>query len=123
MKYLSNFKLFESSSKETIINSIIDDEINKSKGFGLEIEESDIQKEKKIFSEIFTKYWNSIKNSDNNSYNSLRREIASKIYDIFDDRLRYYFNKSNKGGVRNMYNCHIDNVISMLFITISNDLR
>ena len=121
MKYLKTFEgIFDmfKNKKEVYIHKIIDIEVKKSYQFGLKIEKSDIDLEKKILTQIFMEFWDDIKNANSIKYDILRRTISEEVNRCFKDRMEYYFSKNY--SVKNMYNCHLDNVLSHLFMGISN---
>ena len=123
MKYL---KLFESirlteSQKFSIIDKIINDEVSKSKEkFDYDIEEKDIELEKKTFKDSILMIWDDIETSDNGEYQDLMRFIFEGVKNIF--RYEYYRDRDVKLDVKNNYQVHVSCVVYSIFMVISNKL-
>lgn len=102
MNYL---KLFENFVKPKFISDIIDHEIEKSKGFGLNISEDDIKLEKQVFVQVFEYLWDNIVECRSNSEYAELLEMA-----------RYHIDKKiNMNNKCNNYASHIEDLINILF--------
>lgn len=109
--------------RDKFISSVIDDEIKKTKEFGLNIDREDIEYEKLVFIGVFEHLWDKIENSGSN-FTSLRLIASRIINEKLSNLSKKYFDISVKENldVKNMYNCHIDECMSKLFLKISNKL-
>jgi len=109
-------------NRKEFISSIIDKEVIKTKKFGLDISDEDVEFEKKVFIDIFSDLWDSIENAYGDVYSKLRIVISKYIMNKLIGLIKKYFELSVDKPVKNMYNCHIDSCISILFLKINNKL-
>lgn len=122
---IKKYNLFNRSKKldkSDFIKSVIDDEVKKSLSFGLEIEKSDIKVEKDVFCLIFDVLWDKLIDDKLTSemYSKYQNLVHHQVEDLF--RYEYYKEKTKNETVKNMYECHINSIISQLFLKISNKL-
>lgn len=110
-------------SRSKFISSVIDEEINKSREFGLELSKEDIDFEKRVVKTIIEYLWDNIENcKSNREYQELRNMTNYYINKKLGDFKKKYFELNSDKKVKNMYDCHLDTVISNLFLKISNKL-
>ncbi len=128
MNYLKKYRelIIESISEDykyKYISKIVDEEINKTKSFGLEISEEDIKIEKNHFNIVFNFYWDSIVDCINNSeYAELRQFVTQYIDKSLAALVKKYNELGTTNSTKNMYSCHLDCCISSLMIKINNKL-
>lgn len=125
MNHLKTYEgLFSFLYKKSNIEKFILDEVKKTEQFGLKIKKEDIRKEVKVIESIFLEFFDDIKNSTSQSYQILKNTITKAIMGSLENEIKYYYDYSIKNSlqVKNMYNCHLDSIISNLFILIGNDL-
>lgn len=120
-KYIQFNENLDNFKRDEFISSIIDKEVNKTKKFGLEISDEDIELEKNIFIEIFENIWDKLEDYlSNKEYSDLRNIVNKYIQDNLKHLMRKYYDLSVEKPVKNMYNCHIDSCVSLLFLKINN---
>lgn len=109
--------------RDKFISSIIDNEVKRTKEFGLNIDQEDVEYEKLIFIAVFEYIWDKIENSGSD-FSSLRLVASRTINEKLSHLSKKYFDMSVKENldVKNMYNCHIDECMFKLFLKISNKL-
>jgi len=125
MNYLiKKYEYFSSEiDKKKFIESIIDEEANKSKEFGLEISEEDLKMEKIFFVNIFEFYWDHIVDCRSNSeYNQLMNKVSNYLSKNLSILTKKYFDLSKEKSIKNNYNCHTSCCIYSLFSKINNKL-
>lgn len=124
---LRNFiEFIKEESEFNYISEIIDSECRKTKNFGLEIDNDDVNIEKEAFIEVFKQYSKNIVDcSSDIEYNSLRRKVSEILSNHLLPLLKKYYNMSvdKNLSVKNMYNCHLDSCISTIFLYISNNIK
>lgn len=125
MKHLKRYNdILESISedgKNMYISKIVDEEVNKTKSFGLEISEEDIKVEKNYFNMVFNFYWDHIVECIRNSeYFELRQLISQYIDKNLAALVKKYNELGTTTSTKNMYNCHLDCCISTLMMMINN---
>jgi len=121
MKYLKKYNEVNSFDRVGFISSIIDEEIVKTKNFGLDISGEDIKIEKDFFNKIFEFYWDSIVDCRSNSeYSELRQFISEFINNNLLTLIKKYNELGIINSTKNMYSCHLDCCISTLMMMINN---
>jgi len=100
------------------ILNVINKEIKKSSGFGLEILPEHQLKEKCVIMKIFNE-WGQTLQIEGPEYSGLEYEQAiSSLYKMayayMDDEVTYYFESFPENSVRNRYNCHLECLVSRL---------
>jgi hypothetical protein len=106
-------------NKQKYIENVIDEEISVSLLFGLEIKSSDILIEKTTISNSIISHWDDIINGN---YNSTMFDVNEKVFYELREQFNYYFDNTPSNEVKTKYNCHIQAIISRLFLEISNNL-
>ncbi len=115
------FKFFIKSKLQKYINNIVDDEVKKSLTMELNIKDEDIKREKSVLYFAFKNKVQDIKLADDYNYSLIVREIHNQISDKLAPQLKYYFDNSKEGEVKNKYNCHLNSVVSRIMMDISNN--
>lgn len=109
--------MIERFKEYSFINSVIEENIEKSSNFGLILRQEDIDMEKRVIIETFSKYGlKKMLDYTENEYNTIYRQITDEIFSRLEDQLRYYFYSTPKNEVKNRYNCHLNNIISEIFL-------
>ena len=119
---VKKFKEF-TFSKSRFISSVIDEEILKSQKFGLQISQEDITHEKRVLTNIIEYLWNNIEScKSNREYQELRSMASYYVDKKLGDLKKKYYELNKEASVKNMYDCHLDNCLSMLFLKINSKL-
>lgn len=100
------------------ILNVINEEVKKSSGFGLEILPRHQLKEKCAIMRIFNE-WGQTLQAEGPKYSNLEYEQAissldKMAYAYMDDEVTYYFESFPENSVRNRYNCHLECLVSRL---------
>jgi len=62
-------------------------------------------------------------NAENDyNYNKLKETIFNYIFNELEDIINYYIDKTKEYNVKNMYQCHLSDVVNNLFLKINNKL-
>jgi len=109
MVYL--FYMIEKILKKDI-DKIIDNQVCLTSKFGLKIRKEDINKERVIVHELFTKYEGEL---NWNNYESIQRIITNELLKRMNNELRYYFNNTPQGETKSRYNIHLQYIINNIF--------
>lgn len=114
--------LEEVERKTKFIIDTIDNEVKKSKEFGLDIDKEDIDYEKEIVTTIILRIWDKIKTCSSNEYTQLMTSTINDLSNHFHKQSLDYRERTKNSNVKNMYQVHISSIIHSLFMRIDNNL-
>ena len=119
MKFLKQFLSYK-NPREEFLSQLVDREIKKSKSeFNLDIRPQDQKLEKALIPNIILSYWDRIKSGEN--YTRLIGECHQEVKRKFDSQLLHYFRTTPAGETKTRYTCHLESIVAMAFIHISNE--
>lgn len=93
---------------------LILDEVRKSRGFGLYIERRHIEREELFFLAIINSLGGAHHLRREFTFEQAHTIISKLMWIYFANEVRYYFERSKEGEVRNKYNAHLECVLSRL---------
>jgi hypothetical protein len=116
-QFLGGFNFLFSRQIEYIID-VINEELKKSRGFGLILTPEDELKEKIVILTIFNK-WGQTLNKRGPSfaakeYEQVIRDIQEGTRTLLKKELRKYFEATPPGETKTRYNCHLESVATRL---------
>lgn len=116
-KFLGGFNFLFSKQIEYIIN-VINEELEKSRAFGLALRPKDEFKEKVVILTIFNQ-WGQTLNKRGPSFTSQEyehtiRDLQEMARKLLGKELWYYFEATPLGETRTRYHCHLESVVTRL---------
>ena len=116
-KFLGGFNFLFSRQIEYIID-VINEELQKSREFGLILKPEDECKEKIVILTIFNKWGQTLNKRGpgytNVEYEGVLRDLNAVARELLARELKHYFEATSVEETRNRYNCHLESVITRL---------
>ncbi len=100
------------------ILTVINDEINKSTKFGLNILPEHQLKEKYTIMAIFNEWGQTLQRDgpkySSTDYSAMIHDLINMACKILENEITYYFGSFTEDSIRNRYNCHLVVLVSRL---------
>jgi len=116
-QFLGGFNHLFSKQIEYIID-VINEELKKSRIFGLVLKPEDEFKEKIVVLTIFNKWGHTLnlqgQKISNQEYEDVIRILINIANELLKSELEYYFSSTSSREVKTRYNCHLESLVSRL---------
>ncbi|NTW13787.1 MAG: hypothetical protein HGA31_02020 [Candidatus Moranbacteria bacterium] len=116
-KFLPGFNRLAETQIRYVID-VINEELEKSRAFGLILTPEDEYEEKKVILVIFD-HWGQTLNKRGETYSASEYEkvmgdLSSMARELLENQVKRHFDETPDGEVKTRYNCHLESVMSRL---------
>lgn len=121
-QFLGGFRHLSSKEIRYVLD-MVDDEVRKSRRFGLKIRKEDVFKEKTsfLYALDFRGGIIAIRQEFDDKPEMLFRLLSEYIFSFFSEEVKFYFENTPPGQVKNRYNCHLTSLIGRVANDVLDD--